>query len=131
MAQYDVENRLNHWATWLLMFKKNLLGYPSESIISKFQDGYVQDKHRSRGSTEPYRQNKLAENVNTAYNRLKLYSKSQATAIHIYYIKRVNVKKYAQKKNMSPSTFYKHLRAARLWIEGELERSEKTNDNRA
>jgi len=121
MAQYEIENRLNHWAAWVVLFEKNLLGYPKESIIAKFQDGYVHDKNRSRGSIEPYRQNILAENVNTAYNRLKEYAPAQANAIYVYYIERAHIKTYAEKNKMSVSTFYKHLRAARLWLDAEIE----------
>lgn len=120
MARYDVEDRLNHWATWIYLFKKNLVGYPKESSIAKFAtEGFVPNDNKARTSSLPYDYPE-AEEVNALYNRLKLESREKAKAIYVYYIMRVNVRKYAEKKKICRSTFYKQLRAARQWMENHI-----------
>lgn len=118
---YQLEMRLQHWAAWELSFEKKEQGWPKESPLYRFQlEGFAANENKARSSSIPYHHPE-AEEVSRLFNILKLESFEKAEAIYLYYVTKLNVKKYAFEKKIVPRTFYKRLSAAKRWFEERIQ----------
>ncbi|HJY22035.1 MAG TPA: hypothetical protein VJ279_04070 [Hanamia sp.] len=112
------------WGLWTYSFEKNQQGWPEESTLYKFlREGFVGNDSKSRGSRLPYKHSEKAEIIDALYLRLKKESYKKAEALYVFYVTQLNVKEFCRVAKIVPSTFYKRLAAAKIWINGELDKA--------
>ncbi len=120
MDNLKVETRLQHWAIWEVGFSQNKHGWPRETPLYRFQrEGFVANENTAKSSSLPWDYPE-AEEVNKLFNQLKKEDIEKAIALYVYYVTQIRVKQYAKKAKIDPSTFYKRLRAAKLWFADKL-----------
>lgn len=115
--KYDLEPFLILWGTWCWLFENGEHGWPEESMIYKFmREGCSAEKNKVRKSQAPFKHNDKAERINKLVNDLKAIDSQKAEALYLYYVHKLDIKKYAHDHKIVPRTVYKRIDAAREWI---------------
>jgi hypothetical protein len=124
-VRYDenLENRLNHWAAWVIKINCGESGYPSKSTMYDIyrMGGYVGKSIPK--STCLLQMSKWADEMNGLINRLKTERPVLSEAIYLHYTTRLNKKTLAKEIGVSPRTLRERVKCGKDWLSDELSKN--------
>ena len=121
MFDERVEKRLGGWARWCLDIMQGNEGYPKQSIICLFADGFAL---RGEFKSIPLITNEKAQQMDFWLGQMKQVYPDYWQAIVLYYLTNKTPSDIAQSLHVSRRTFHQRIQGAKTWLSGCISRTE-------
>ncbi|OGT32014.1 MAG: hypothetical protein A3E87_10710 [Gammaproteobacteria bacterium RIFCSPHIGHO2_12_FULL_35_23] len=113
-----VRERLRQWGSWSRVILTRGLGFSSKSMIGKICDSKGLVIKGTADSVAP--QNKLAEEIDSLIEELRLFLPKSAKILGIHYVYEGSIKNKVKKAKIPRATYFYYLDIAENWLMGHL-----------
>lgn len=109
----EIEGRLREWAHWWIMVESGGDGYPKQSVIQLFRDGFTME---GEFGARPLCSNPRAQETDVLIKRMTKFYPRYTEAIQAYYLSKKEPLAIAMDLGISKRTLYRRLDGAKDWI---------------